>query len=135
MTDPTLPIPTFVLHIDNMSYRSTEQDIIDFLGIDPASILNVKLVKNDRGQSNGDCFVEINNETDARKALGLNGQKFCERKAMITKSSPEAMNSDKVPIKVKGGKWDGTVRLYGFTYDSNVDTVLEYCHGKYLASL
>ena len=26
-----------------------------------------------------------------------------------------------------GGKWDGTVRLYGFTYDSTINTVQEFC--------
>ena len=121
---------TFVLHIDNMSYRAHEQDVVDFLGIDPSAILTVKMIKNDKGQANGDCFVEIADQENAERALSMNGMKMCDRKAMISKSSPEAMSNNKVPVKVRGGKWDGTVRLYGFTYDSTVDTVLEYCEGK-----
>lgn len=55
---------TFVLHLDNLDYRCTTNDIIKFLGTDPKKISEIKLVKNDKGQANGDAFVEIFQDSD-----------------------------------------------------------------------
>lgn len=127
-----MSVATFVIHIDNMSYRVSENDVVEFLAINPENILNIKMVKNDRGQANGDCYVEISNQSDAEAALKKHLTQFAGRKAQISKSSPEEMNNSRAPVKVKGGKggkWDGTVRLYGFSYESTIDTVMEFCQG------
>jgi len=119
----------FVVQLDNLPYRASEDEIIEFLRINPSNVSRIKMVKNDRGQANGNCFVEINNQEDAEKALALSGSRGkLDRMISVMKSTTDAMNCTVIPVKTRG-KWDGTVRLYGFTYDSTIATVLEFCQG------
>lgn len=52
-----------VIYIDNLPYSASEYHILQFLEIQNTDIKQIKQIKNKKGQSNGDCYINFHDQS------------------------------------------------------------------------
>ena len=121
----------FAIFIKNLTYDTTEEQLKEFLN-NGVGVTTVRFSTDSKGRRNGECFVVYSNFEDAQSAMKMDGKSFHGRKAMLHRSTITDFQraNMSVPGSTKNlSTWDGTVRLCGFTYSSDVNTVLNFCQG------
>lgn len=121
---------TNVLYVKNLAYTVEQDDLVEFLHAG-AGIKNVKMMLDSKNRPNGDAYIEFETVEAADHAMELDGNIFKDRKLMLFRSNAEIMNSaeDGQVQTAHGQSWDGTVRLYGWTYDTDENTVRSFLSG------
>jgi RNA recognition motif-containing protein len=78
------------IYVANIPFNVTEQDIRDLFS-KYGEIESVKIITDKyTGQSRGFCFVEMETEDDAKKAISaLNGNPFMERTLIVSEARPQ----------------------------------------------
>jgi RNA recognition motif-containing protein len=78
------------IYVANIPFNATEQDIRDLFS-KYGEIESVKMITDKyTGQSRGFCFVEMETEDDAKKAISdLNGKPFMERTLTVSEARPQ----------------------------------------------
>lgn len=69
--------------ISNMEYRTTENEITEWLAKSNLASIRIQLLFNNRNQTNGTCYVQFLTPTDAEKSISLDGTKFKSRNVSI----------------------------------------------------
>ncbi len=82
------------LYVGNLSYSTTEDDLRT-LFMQAGTVASVVLIKDrDSGQSKGFAFVEMNNQTEAQKAITMfNGYNLGERELKVSMARPREEHS------------------------------------------
>lgn len=77
------------LYVGNLSYSTTENDL-NTLFSQAGTVISVALIKDrDSGQSKGFAFVEMSNQADAQKAIGMfNGYAMGGRDLRVNMAQP-----------------------------------------------
>ena len=78
------------IYVGNISFDATEQDIRDLFSecgeIESLKIITDKLT----GRSRGFCFIEMEKEQDAQKAISaLNGKEFMGKTLTVAEAKPQ----------------------------------------------
>jgi RNA recognition motif-containing protein len=78
------------IYVGNLSYTTTEDELRDLFA-QAGAVASVTLVKDrDTGQSKGFAFVEMNNQSDAEKAIQMfNGQNLGNRALKVNFARPK----------------------------------------------
>ena len=101
----------YVVHVRNLNYKTSEDEIRNFLSFESKGISSYVTVLNSTGRPAGEAFVEFDNETDAQAALAKDGQELGGRRAFLSKSDPASMqdakNGPKLPMQNGGGRSGG----------------------------
>jgi len=126
---------SFVIYVGNIPYDASESDITSHLELDPSQCtVKINIAKD--GRPNGDCFIDIKNQEAAELALKKGGTRMENtsnptrnpRRLAISKSTQVEMSSNKAPLRGRD-KWDGIVKLRGFTNESTEQHVREFLTG------
>jgi RNA recognition motif-containing protein len=77
------------LYVGNLSYSTTEDDLQN-LFLQAGTVVSVALIKDrDSGRSKGFAFVEMSNQAEAQKAIGMfNGQSLGDRELRVSIAQP-----------------------------------------------
>lgn len=78
------------IYVGNLSYTTTEDELKDLFA-QAGAVTSVTLIKDrDTGQSKGFAFVEMNNQSDAEKAIQMfNGQNLGNRALKVNFARPK----------------------------------------------
>ena len=123
--------PCFIIYVSNLPFTMPEDEVLQFLGLNPSQINQSIMCKNKRGQPSGDCFVSLNDEKAAENALARSGTRTSgenSRRITVSKSSPEEMDDPDSSIRNKD-KWDGIMKLRGFPGKATVQHVKDFLEG------
>ena len=59
----------FVIHLRGLPFKAKEQDIVDFLEVNPDNILDLEIGRNHEGRPSGEAHVILQSENDLQIAL------------------------------------------------------------------
>ena len=78
------------IYVGNLAYTTTEDELKDLFA-QAGGVASVTLIKDrDTGQSKGFAFVEMNNQSDAEKAIQMfNGQNLGNRALKVNFARPK----------------------------------------------
>jgi RNA recognition motif-containing protein len=84
------------LFVGNLNYTVKEQDLEEFFA-QAGEVSSVKIITDKMsGRSKGFGFVEMPNDSEARKAIDtLNGQKVKEREISVSEARPRPAYNDR----------------------------------------
>ncbi len=77
------------LYVGNLSYSTTEEDLRSLFS-QAGTVSSVALIKDrDSGQSKGFAFIEMSNQAEMEKAIGMfNGHNMGERELRVSVARP-----------------------------------------------
>jgi RNA recognition motif-containing protein len=77
------------LYVGNLSFSTTEDDLQN-LFLQAGTVVSVALIKDrDSGRSKGFAFVEMSNQAEAQKAIGMfNGHSLSDRELRVSIAQP-----------------------------------------------
>lgn len=82
------------LYVGNLSYSTTEEELRN-LFLQAGTVTSVALIKDrDSGRSKGFAFVEMSNQAEAQKAIGMfNGHNLGDRELRVNIAQPREERS------------------------------------------
>lgn len=79
--------PTTCVFVENMEYRTTEEEITEWLQSIQLAPIRIQLLVNHRNQTNGECFVQLADNESATRALQLHQTRFKSRSVRVSLAS------------------------------------------------
>lgn len=97
------PDSTNCILITNMEYRTTENEVADWLAAANLTSIHIQLLYNQRNQTNGTCYVQFATSADAERSLSLDGEKFKSRNISVKLVPLEVVQNETAALSARFG--------------------------------